>query len=204
LEERVKEKEARERAFVMSKKDKGEEMFGRLTGWMDSPETMNLEDLRSVRRMLGDDVPESEQNFLALLGTLREGLQVQEIGAEPQLKGILAAAKSIGLDAMGLANSAALSVVLVTKLDRRLIAFRSIPGQVIDTLAAALRQSGALVTDYLQQGPVLATEGRFRASEAPSLPGVQDFFDAVRSDKSIGEDRRGALLALETNREKDK
>lgn len=179
-------------------------MFERLTGWMDSAETMNLAELRDVRQILGDDVPESEQNFLALLGTLRRGLQVLETGAEPQLKGILVAAKSIGLDAMGLANSAALSVVLVTKLDRRLIAFRSVPAQVINTLAAALRQSGALVAEYLKQGPVLATEGRFRANEAPALPELQDFFDAVRTDKSISEERRGALLALEANRETDK
>jgi hypothetical protein len=39
-------------------------------------------------------------------------------------------------------------------------------------------------------------EARFRADENPKIPEPQNFFDAVRSDKSISEERRTALLSL--------
>jgi hypothetical protein len=86
------------------------------------------------------------------------------------------------------------------KLDRRLIDFGSIPEKIFEVLANALHAATALVTEYLRQPPVLATEARFRANENPKVPEPQNFFDAVRSDKSISEVRRVALLALSGER----
>jgi len=54
-----------------------------------------------------------------------------------------------------------------------------------------------LVVEYLQQSPMLATEASFRARENPRIQEQQDFFEAVRSDRSVSEERRSALLALE-------
>jgi hypothetical protein len=118
---------------------------------------------------------------------------------QPRYRGIesiLSCAKKLGLDATGLADATGLSVVLVTRLDRRLIDYGSIPEKVFDVLANALHAATALVTEYPQQPPALAMEARFRADENPKIPEPQNFFDAVRSDKSISEERRTALLSL--------
>jgi len=161
---------------------------------MDSADTMDLAELRRIRRMMGDDVEESEREFLSWLGNLKGGLD--DAATVPEIESILSSAKKLGLDAPGLADATGLSVVLVMKLDRRLINFGSIPEKIFGILATALHAATAVVTEYLRQPPVLATVARFRANETPKIPEPQDFFDAVRSDKSISEERRAALLAL--------
>jgi len=182
----------------MSEKDSTDKVFESLTAWMDSADTMDLAELRQVRRMMGDNVEQSEREFLSWLGNLKGGLE--ETAAMLEIESILSSAKKLGLDAPGLADATELSVVLVMKLDRRLIDFGSIPEKIFDVLANALHAATALVTEYLRQPPVLATEARFRANENPKVPEPQNFFDAVRSDKSIGEERRVALLALSGER----
>jgi hypothetical protein len=182
----------------MSEKDNTDRVFDGLTAWMDSADTMDLAELRRIRRMMGDDVEESEREFLSRLGNLKSGLD--EAATVLEIESILSSAKKLGLDALGLADATGLSVVLVMKLDRRLIDFRSIPEKIFGVLATALHAATAVVAEYLRQPPVLATEARFRANENPKVPEPQDFFDAVRSDKSVSEDRRVALLALSGER----
>ena len=178
----------------MAEKDNAEKMFDTLTTWMDSADEMNLTELRQARRALGDNVEESERNFLAHLAKLRAENPLPEA---QRIEGLLVTAKRLGLDAPALANKTGLSVVLVTKLDRRLIRPVSVPQRVFKLLAEALNTAVDLVAGYLQQSPMLATEASFRAKENPHIQEQQDFFEAVRSDRSISEERRSALLALE-------
>jgi hypothetical protein len=182
----------------MSEKDNADRVFEGLTAWMDSADTIDLAELRRIRRLMGDDVEESEREFLSWLANLKGGLD--EAAEVLEIESILSSAKKVGLDAPGLADTTGLSVVLVMKLDRRLIDFRSIPQKIFGVLATALHAATAAVTEYLRQPPVLATEARFRANENPKVPEPQDFFDAVRSDKSISEERRVSLLALSEER----
>ena len=184
----------------MSEKDNTDRVFEGLTAWMDSADTMNLAELRQVRRMMGDNVEHSEREFLSWLEKLKQGLDRTTSVQEERIESILSSAKRLGLDALGLADLTGLSVVLVMKLDRRLINFGSIPQKIFDLLANVLHSATAPITEYLQQPPVLAMEARFRATESPTIPEQQDFFDAVRSDKSISEDRRLSLLALSEER----
>ena len=184
----------------MSDKDDAEKIFSRLTGWMDGAESMDLEQLREVRRMMGDNVEVSERQFLSVLKELKAGLGQPEELAEP-IAGLLAKAQERGLDAVALADKTGLSIVLVTKLDRRLLVFKSIPNKLFETLASVLQSTLTAVMDYLRQPQAIAMGARFRTDESPRLPEQQGFFDAVRTDKSISEDRRAALLALEESQE---
>jgi hypothetical protein len=184
--------------FIMCEKDNTGRVFEGVTAWMDSADTMDLAELRQVRRMMGDNVEESEREFLSWLGNLKGGLG--EAATALEIESILSSAKKLGLEAPGLADATGLSVVLVMKLDRRLIDFGSIPEKILDVLASALHTATAVVTKYLQQPPVLAMGARFRANENPKVSEPQNFFDAVRSDRSISEERRGALLALSGKR----
>jgi hypothetical protein len=54
----------------------------------------------------------------------------------------------------------------------------------------------ASVAQYLQQSPSFAASASYRAEEAPTLPTTQDFFDAVRQDPTLDQERRAALLRL--------
>ena len=112
------------------------------------------------------------------------------------LPGLMARARQMGLNIREVAERTQLSVSLVGLLDRRLVRFASIPREVLDRLAAALQTQVASVSEYLQQGPAFAPSASFRAEEAPALPPVQDFADAVRQDPMLDPDRRAALLRL--------
>jgi hypothetical protein len=180
----------------MSENEKNEDLFDRLTSWMGDVESMDLQELRNVRKIMGDDVELSEQRFLVALKDLQSGLAVSEATAEP-LVSLISRAREHGFNAMSLADQTGLSVALVTKMDRRLLLFNSIPDKVISILADALESTQAVIAGYFQQPQSLAMGAHYRADESPRVPEQQDFFDAVRSDVSISEERRSALLALE-------
>jgi hypothetical protein len=116
--------------------------------------------------------------------------------ARVALPGLMGRAREVGLNISQVAERSQLSVTLVGLLDRRLVRFASIPGEVVQELAAALQTQVASIADYLQQTPAFAPSASFRADEAPSLPGTQDFADAVRQDPMLDPNRRAALLRL--------
>jgi hypothetical protein len=58
----------------MSEKDNADRVFEGLTAWIESADTMDLAELRQIRRMMGDNVEESEREFLSRLGSLKGGL----------------------------------------------------------------------------------------------------------------------------------
>jgi hypothetical protein len=181
--------------------DKNQQLFDALTSWMESSEGLGLEELRAVRRQLGQDVENSEQEFLAHLRELRSGFNQRPLASAdneiaPSLSGLLERANNLGLDPTTLADRTELSVSLVTKLDRRLIALAHIPIEVLETLASALQSTTDVLRTYLQQTPAFAKGARYRSNEKPAVPEQQDFFEAVKHDRSISEERRQQLLQL--------
>lgn len=110
------------------------------------------------------------------------------------LKGLVAEGRARGLSTSQLARASGLSVPLVTKLDRRLIRFATIPGEVVAAVAQVLGREANAVAAYLQGGPLLAPSASYRAEEAPSLPEQQDFAEAVRTDRTLDEEARQRLL----------
>jgi hypothetical protein len=152
---------------------------------------LNLEELRELRRTMGHDVEGSEKRFLSFLKTVRNAPETN-----PSKFGILSKARELGLSTVEFANVTELSVALVTKFDRRLIEFSSIPREVLKRLSEVLNVSAAEPEMYLQQGAAFAVGAEYKADEAPTLPEKQDFFEAVTSDKTLSEQRRAHLLSL--------
>src|SRR5438132_159186 len=107
--------------------------FDKATGWLDHTEGLSLEELRKLRRAMGHDVKGSEKSFLSFLKTLRNAPEMN-----PSSFGILSRAQELGLSIVNFANLTELSVALVTKLDRRLIEFASIPREVLKKLSEVL------------------------------------------------------------------
>ena len=51
----------------MNTKDNNLDALDRATAWLERTEDLTLEDLRSVRRQMGDDVEGSEREFLKFI-----------------------------------------------------------------------------------------------------------------------------------------
>ena len=172
----------------------------RLTDWMEHLDDASLDELREIRLALGDDVEASEREFLSRLreklphlGSGEQKQDFQMVG-RAQISGLLAEAKARGLNNFQFADAAELSITLITKLDRRLIKFPTIPHEVIQDLAAILQQSTEAISEYLQGGPQLPAGAEFKAEQTPRVTELEDFFDAVQRDTTISENRRQRLL----------
>jgi hypothetical protein len=115
--------------------------------------------------------------------------------------GLLKEGKACGLSIHKLAEATRLSAVLVRKLDRRLIVFASIPTKAIAVLAQAVARGKEEVADYLRGQPMLPHGASYKAEEAPKLSEPEDFFEAVREDKTFPEEWRRDWLSLEHSEE---
>lgn len=109
---------------------------------------------------------------------------------------LLEAGKAIGLKPAEIAKQGRLSTALVRQLDRRLIAFASIPSGVIEQVAEVLKLQVEAIKAYLQQGPVLAEGVSYRADQAPQLAELEDFFVALEDDLSISPEDREHWLQM--------
>jgi hypothetical protein len=181
----------------------------KLTAWMENLDGTPVDELREVlREMGGQDVVGDEEKFLLHVRALNQKLVAAESPPMSEGAGIIPAAdlgligeaKSKGLTNFQLADLSKLSIVLITKLDRRLIRYASIPRRVIEDVAAALQSSFERVSTYLQGGPLRPADAFYSAEDEPTLPEPRDFFDEVRADPSISEDRRERLLAMGENK----
>lgn len=123
------------------------------------------------------------------------------LGGEHPIEGIVATANQRGLSIDGLADLLELTVALVRKLDLRRFVYARLPNQLKDTVASVLDCSRAVVERYLQGPPRYGRGVQHKADQAPSLPAQEDFFDAVRCDQELTEDRRQRWLNLEPPKE---
>lgn len=113
------------------------------------------------------------------------------------IRTLMQEAEAVGLSVEALAAGTVFSESLLRKLDRRLIAFASLPRQVIQRLSDALSKSIGTIEQYLQLQPTFARGARYLAKQTPALPEKQeDFHDAVRKDQALTEAQRRALLSL--------
>jgi hypothetical protein len=113
------------------------------------------------------------------------------------IRGLLTEGARYGITADMLADQTGLSVPLLRKLDRRVIPADSIPRTVSERLAGALRRNLPVILDYSRLEPRFASGAQHRANQAPALPArLENFFDAVRADPELTDERRAALLAL--------
>ena len=142
-------------------------------------ETLVLRGMSVVQNVLHRQSAESSPGLAAPFKSLIE--EGQEKGFEPRQ----------------LAHAVGLGDSLLRKLDRHLIAFATIPEKLIHRLAAVIEREASSITAYLQQEPTLAARTEHRPEQAPRLMAQENFFDAVRSDPTIGRDDADHWYALE-------
>lgn len=145
---------------------------------------------------------EPDEEALAGRGTvLIEGLLAEEDKQRVEQEqrpfvGLLNEARDLGLTMHELAHVTGLSPALVAKLDQRLIRFTTLPKEVLRDVARAVRRTAEEVANYLSLEPALPPGLEYKAEDAPAVPEQQDFFDAVREDRGLDEERRRRLLSL--------
>ncbi len=113
------------------------------------------------------------------------------------LESLLVEGQERGFEPSGLARAVGLGDSLLRKLDRRLIAYATIPRELINRLSKVTQREVTSITDYLQQDPILAANTEHRSEQAPTLMPQEDFFDAVRSDPTIDRNHAEHWYALE-------
>ena len=110
---------------------------------------------------------------------------------------LIAEGQARGLGPRQLAQAARLGDSLLRKLDRRLIAYASIPQELTERLAQVVQREVTTISAYFRQGPTLAAATEHRSEQAPKLMEVEDFFDAVRADPTISPEHAEHWFALE-------
>ena len=159
----------------------------------------------SLTHLPPDDSPlESEENFYARgLEAVRKVIENKHAAKElistreeTPITSLLAEGERRGLPMAKLAAATELSVPLIAKFEQRLIAFSSIPREAIEAVARALNRSRESVAAYLQTGPSFAAGASYKSETAPELSQPQDFFAAVRSDRTIADRNRKKWLSL--------
>lgn len=151
-----------------------------------------------------EETEEVDEDTLVLRGmSVVQGILNKEdwqpVDKQTPLAGLLKEGKARGLSIHELAEATRLSVVLVRKLDRRLIVFASIPTKAIAVLARAIARGKEEVSNYLRGQPMLPVGASYKAEGTPTLSEAEDFFEAVRTDDTLPEEWRSHWLSLENS-----
>ncbi len=118
-------------------------------------------------------------------------------GAAAPFESLIGVGRERGFEPRRLAHAVGLGDSLLRKLDRRLIAFASLPQEMISRLAQVVQRESTSITAYLQQAPALGATTEHRSEQAPILMELEDFFDAVRADPTISREHAEHWFALE-------
>jgi hypothetical protein len=116
---------------------------------------------------------------------------------------LLKEGKRLGLSINDIAADCELSPAIVKKLEQRLIDYKSIPSLVIERLASEIQTTFPAVFAYLRQPMSLSRNARYRSRAAPKLESKrQDFFDAVKTDRTLDEKRRAFWFSFDSSNSK--
>lgn len=110
------------------------------------------------------------------------------------LTSLVQAGQVRGLTPAQLAARCGFGVVLMRKLEQRLIRVASIPREAIAAIAGSIGYDPGAVTRYLQQPAAMATGTSYYARETPHVAEPEDFADAVRADPSMTPEQRRRWL----------
>lgn len=169
-------------------------------GWVipQTEEEVAIAD-KALREIQIPPVPAGVKDSSPLIAQLKREREERRAAATRTsvFRGILAAAKDLGMSNFQLAEKARLTVALITKLDLGLISnYQRIPAKVVKDVAEAIKVTDRELYNHWDSGPRFAAGVEFKSADKPEIEG-QDFFDAVRDDKSLSKSRRAELLALE-------
>lgn len=163
----------------------------------------DLEDFAAARAVLRfapevELTTEEETRFADLgLQNLRQILREnQQSDPATVLQSLTEAAKFKGMNKKSFAAALGLSVSLVQYLEKRRLAFSSIPQTLIGRISDLLETGEEMVAAYLNQPPDFANQASFKTNErAVEIP-PKDFSEAVSEDQTLSLAEKRKLLEL--------
>lgn len=179
----------------------------RLCSILENLEGTPMDQLQGILRNLNSNVDTEEERFMSQLLKARECLAHSTEGRQVEsktvsleegspLRGLVSEARKHGLTTEDLAERAKLSVPLVLKLDLRQIEYISIPRQIVEDIAGALKRSVEQIAVYLQGDPIRTAVFQSHSLESNEAPHKEDFTEAVQSDSSLTPGARNKLLRM--------
>jgi transcriptional regulator with XRE-family HTH domain len=157
---------------------------------------------RAVIRFAPDEefAPEEEARFAELgMQNLRMFLGEKgsnAVASDAALQSLTDRAKAKGMNKKSFAAALGLSVSMVQYLEKRRLAFASIPQAIIAKVGEVLEAGEEAVAAYLNQSPDTAAQASFKATERAEEMPPKDFAEAVREDQMLSPDEKRKLLEL--------
>jgi len=149
-----------------------------------------------------DVSPDEDHAFMAramsIVGSILGEQATVSVAAQAPLKDLLTEGKARGLNARGLARTLRVTPAMITRLNRRMVRYASIPRQLVLSFAQALERDVGEIAAYLQAPPTLALGANYKSEGVPVLGEPQDFYDALFADEELDEDDRAHWSAQHT------
>lgn len=142
-----------------------------------------------------EPTPDEEERDRELAGQ-RLAAALSEMRRPNPIASLTGLAESKGLNKRAFADAAGLSVSLIMYLEKRRLAFETIPRALIGRLASIISVAEESVAVYLRQGPELAPDANFKAARMPSEVVQKKFADVVREDQTLSPAEKSELLKL--------
>jgi len=186
---------------------RNKDVSDRLCSILENLEGMPMDELQGILRNLNTNAGAEEEHFISQLLKARERLAQTSVRqqVEPKsvsvedgtpLRGLVSEARKHGLTTEDLADRTKLSVPLVLKLDLRQIEYISIPRQIVEDIATALKRSVEQIAVYLQGDPIRTAVFQSHSLESNEAPHKEGFTEAVQSDSSLTPSARNRLLRM--------
>jgi len=147
--------------------------------------------------------PSADARILAVGRAALAAARAQRTAERAPLISLLAAARTRGLDAAGVAHALDLPVACFWKLHRRLFAPDSLPRALVARLAETLDRTQDDIAAYLRRPPTLAAGANYKADAAPALGAQEDFAQSLAGDPELTDVQRARWLASPTEEEQE-
>ncbi len=142
-----------------------------------------------------EPTPEEEERARERAGQ-RLAAALSEMRRPIPIESLTGLAERKGMNKKAFADAAGLSLSLVIYLEKRRLAFESIPRALIGRLASIVSVAEESVAAYLRQGPELAPAANYKAARMPGEVVQKSFADAVREDQILSPEQKSGLLKL--------
>ncbi len=121
---------------------------------------------------------------------------LSSLNSANDLTSLVETAKARGLNRAKLAAALGLSTSLVIYLEKRRLAFATIPRKITAKIAEVLETKEDVIAKYLDQSPKFAADMSFKTeTRAEELP-PKSFADAVREDQTLTAEEKHKLLEM--------
>ena len=115
------------------------------------------------------------------------------------LDSLISAAKRAGLTPASLAEKLKIGILMLQRLERRLIEPTGIPGELKSAIANAINLTPAAIDRFLSAQPRLAANASYRSKSAPAVKARQSFEEAINASDDMAPELKTYWNGLSRN-----